>query len=123
MTSELRDRLAYVGLALSTIGLGLGVHVGGGGLAPVARDFFGDALWAAMLVWWVSAVSPSRALWLRASVALAASFVVEVSQLIHTAALDGIRRTRLGHLVLGSGFEPRDFFAYTCGSSRWYCSS
>lgn len=33
----------------------------------------------------------------------------------HTPALDYARSTRLGQLVLGSGFDPRDFGAYTIG--------
>ena len=33
----------------------------------------------------------------------------------HAPALDAFRRTTAGHLVLGSGFDPRDLAAYAAG--------
>jgi hypothetical protein len=38
-----------------------------------------------------------------------------VSQAFHTPWLDAMRANRLGQLVLGSGFDPRDFVAYAIG--------
>lgn len=115
MAAELRARVAYAALAIATIAVGLAVHLGGVPMPPVVRDVVGDALWAAMLTWWISALVPRMALGARAALALAACFAVEVSQLYHTPALDAVRDTRLGHLVLGSGFDPRDFAAYALG--------
>jgi hypothetical protein len=40
---------------------------------------------------------------------------VELSQLYHAAALDAVRATTAGHLVLGSGFDLRDLVAYGVG--------
>jgi hypothetical protein len=40
---------------------------------------------------------------------------VEVSQLYHAPVVDAVRATRLGHLVLGSGFDARDLAAYAGG--------
>lgn len=40
---------------------------------------------------------------------------METRQLYHAPALDALRRTTAGHLVLGSGFDPRDLLAYTLG--------
>jgi len=51
----------------------------------------------------------------RALAALAVCFDVESSQQFHTPMLDAIRRTVPGHLVLGSGYDPRDFVAYAAG--------
>ena len=68
-----------------------------------------------MVFWWLGALAPAAATSVRAIVALAVCFAVEASQLLHTPALDAIRRTALGHLVLGSDFDPRDFAAYTAG--------
>jgi hypothetical protein len=51
----------------------------------------------------------------RAAVALAICFAVEASQLVHTPALDALRATTPGRLVLGSGFDPRDLLAYAGG--------
>jgi hypothetical protein len=115
MSSEFRARAAYAALAIATIVAGLAVHLGGVPMSPIVRDVVGDALWAAMLTWWVSVLVPRMALGGRAALALAACFAVEASQLYHTPALDAVRGTRVGHLVLGSGFDPRDFAAYALG--------
>ncbi|AHG92776.1 Protein of unknown function DUF2809 (plasmid) [Gemmatirosa kalamazoonensis] len=108
-------RGTYVALAVATIAVGLAVHLGGSAMPAAARDFVGDALWAAMIAWWVGAAVPDVALPRRAAVALALCFVVEVSQLYHAPALDAVRGTTLGHLVLGSGFDARDLAAYALG--------
>jgi hypothetical protein len=68
-----------------------------------------------MIAWWVGALAPGASLRLRAAGALALCVAVELSQLYHTTALDALRGTTLGHLVLGSGFDPRDLVAYTLG--------
>src|SRR5262245_39323705 len=115
MTDDSRHRITYIALAIVTIAVGLGVHLGGQALPAPLRDALGDALWAVMLTWWVSAAFPTRSLRFRALLALAGCFAVEASQLIHTGALDALRRTQAGHLVLGSGFDPRDFVAYAAG--------
>ena len=75
----------------------------------------GDALWAAMIVWWVSAAAPSAPRSWRAAIALAFCFCVELSQMYRAPWLDAARRTSVGHLVLGSDFDPRDFAAYAAG--------
>lgn len=110
-----RARIRYVALAVGTAAVGLIVNRGGGGLPPVVRDVLGDALWAAMLTWWIAAAAPALRLPWRAAVALACCFIVEFSQMYHAPALDALRRTTVGHLVLGSGFDPRDLVAYTAG--------
>ena len=115
MPRWLRARTRYVALAVGTIVLGLAVHSGGGALSPMVRDVLGDALWAAMATWWISAVAPAVRLAWRAALALALSFAVEFSQLLHVPVLDALRRTTVGSLALGSGFDPRDFAAYAGG--------
>jgi hypothetical protein len=114
-TGGLRRRAPYAALALGTIVLGLGVRRGGAALGPAARDVAGDALWAAMLAWWVGALLPRRPLGLRAALALAGCVAVELSQLVHAPGLDAARRTPLGRLVLGSDFDARDLLAYAAG--------
>ena len=108
-------RTRYLAAAVGTIALGLAVHQFGTGLGPSARDVAGDALWAIMMTWWVSALYPNARLWLRGGSALAICFAVETSQLYHTPALDAMRGTFIGNLTLGSGFDPRDFLSYTLG--------
>jgi len=107
--------MRYFTLAVGTIALGLAVHWRGGSLSPVVRDVLGDVLWAAMMVWWIAAVAPAIRLPWRAAAALAFCFAVEFSQLVHFPALDALRRTTAGHLVLGSGFDPRDLISYAIG--------
>jgi hypothetical protein len=108
-------RLAYIGLAIATVVAGLAVHLAGGRLDPAARDVIGDALWAAMMTWWISAAVPAAPIAGRGLGAVAVSFAVEFSQLLRTPFLDAVRRTVPGHLVLGSGFDPRDLAAYAVG--------
>jgi len=115
MPRWLLARMRYFALAVGTMALGLAVHWRGGALAPVVRDVLGDALWAAMVVWWIAAVAPGIRLPWRAAAALAFCYAVEFGQLFRLAALDALRRTTAGHLVLGSGFDPRDFVSYAIG--------
>ena len=115
MAPESRLRAAYVASALATIVVGLAVHLGGTRVPLAVRDVIGDALWAIMLTWWVSALWPRLARGARAALALGTCYAVEVSQLYHTPGLDALRRTTLGHLVLGSSFDVRDPAAYALG--------
>ncbi len=110
-----RARLSYLALALGTIGLGLFVHRAGGGFDPVWRDVLGDALWAAMMSWWFGVMVPGARVGVRNAVALVTCCGVEFSQLIHGPGIDAVRATTAGHLVLGSGFDPRDLAAYGPG--------
>ena len=110
----LRVRLAYVVAALLTIAVGLVVHHGGV-LSGVARDIAGDALWAMMVTWWVSALVPGRPLLTRAAIALGIAWAVELTQLYHAPWIDALRSSRLVHLVLGSDFDARDLVSYAAG--------
>jgi hypothetical protein len=101
--------------AIATMLLGLWVHRGGLALGPDARDVAGDALWACMMAWIVAVMVPGASMLIRGAVAFAISCAVEFSQLVHTPALDAVRATTIGGLVLGSGFNPRDLAAYAGG--------
>ena len=109
------SRRTHVIFALGTIAVGLLVHGRGESLGPVARDVIGDALWAAMIFWWVSAAAPRSPRLARATIALLICATVEVSQLSHAPMLVALRATRLGALVLGNGFDPRDLASYALG--------
>jgi hypothetical protein len=91
------------------------VHRVGFGLSPVARDATGDALWALMIFAWLGVLWPGRRRRTRATVAVIICWAVEVSQIYHTPRLDALRRTTIGQLVLGAGFDPRDLGAYAGG--------
>ena len=111
----LRARARYVAAALATVAAGLFVHWRGGALGVSARDLLGDMVWSAMMACWVGALAPNARMVPRSVVALALCFAVEFSQLYHEPALDAFRQTRLGHLFLGVGFDPRDLAAYAIG--------
>ena len=115
MQAELRIRGQFLTLAIATIALGLVVHLHGSALGAAGQDFAGDTLWASMIMWWIGVLAPAARLSVRSLLALAICFIVETSQLYHTPTLDAIRGTTPGHLVLGSGFDPRDLVAYTAG--------
>jgi ADP-ribosyl-[dinitrogen reductase] hydrolase len=110
-----RPRLPYLALAAGTIAAGLLVRGGALGLSAVARDVVGDALWAAMMLWMVSALAPGLPLRSRGGAALWVCVLVEVSQLYHAPWIDTARQTLPGQLVLGSGYDPRDIIAYAVG--------
>ena len=107
--------MRYLALAIGTIIVGLMVHLGGSLLPPVFRDVLGDALWAMMIVWWMGVAAPRLRLRTRGLAALSVCIAVELSQRYHTPVLDTWRRTLPGHLVLGSGYDPRDLLVYAVG--------
>lgn len=115
MLSLVRSRASFITLAIVTMAVGLAVHFHGRFLGVVFQDVVGDALWAAMVTWWIAALVPGASLRTRLPVSLAICFAVEVSQRYHAPTLEALRRTTAGHLVLGSGFDPRDFVSYTLG--------
>jgi hypothetical protein len=113
--SSARARVVFVVLALVTIGAGLAVYLRGTALSPALRDILGDALWAMMITWWIAALMPARRASARAVIALAICWAVEFSQLYHSPGVDHVRATTIGHLVLGSDFDPRDLASYAVG--------
>lgn len=108
-------RRLFAALALITITIGLGVHLFGSALNPILRDVTGDILWAMMMYWLIGAFAPRLSIVVRGAMAYAICVAVELSQLYHAPSLDALRETTPGHLVLGSGFDPRDLVAYAAG--------
>ena len=68
-----------------------------------------------MVVWVIGAIAPKAALPWRALAAAIVCTVVEFSQLVDQPALNALRHTTVGHLVLGNSFDPRDLVAYFSG--------
>ncbi len=77
--------------------------------------YAGDALWAAAAYLALGVAWPSAPFMRRAAAAFAFAVAVEASQLYHAPWIDGIRATRLGALVLGSGFIWSDLACYAVG--------
>lgn len=110
-----RSRTAYAIAIVAVIVLGLASRK----LAWLFPEFLGrypgDALWALMVLLMLGFAWPKLPVaWLAFS-ALSVSFAVELGQLYQSPWLVAIRHTAIGHLVLGSGFDPMDLVACAAG--------
>ena len=112
-----RDRRVFALLFVGTVALGLASRRYGFALPTFVATYAGDTLWAAMVFWGLALVFRSKSTLILASGALALAFLVESSQLYHAPWLDAVRATRLGVLVLGSGFLWSDLACYVVGVS------
>jgi hypothetical protein len=120
-TSTPARRFRSAAMAVATMAIGLAVHRYGFGLNAVARDMLGDALWAMMIFFGLGVLLPRARRRTRFGLALAICWVVEAGQLYRQPTLDAWRATRVGHLVLGSGFDPRDLLSYALGVAAAAC--
>jgi Protein of unknown function (DUF2809) len=88
------------------------------GLIPLPRSvskYGGDALWALMVFFGLGFVFVRGSTLRVAASAVCFAWSVEFLQLYHAPWIDGIRSTRLGHLMLGSVFNGPDLVAYGVG--------
>jgi hypothetical protein len=114
MKFDTKARLVFLLMIAITIALGLSTRL-------IKRHFFtvgdaaGDALWATMVFFILSFISPTMPLWQRILIAVGFSFAIEFSQMYHAPWIDRIRRTMLGAIVLGSSFSPMDLVCYVVG--------
>lgn len=75
----------------------------------------GDALWA-LLVFYAFGFLLRQSTTLQLSfISITFAWAIEFSQLYHAPWIDSIRAMRIGHLVLGSTFNPPDLMAYAVG--------
>lgn len=110
-----RNRLAWSLAVVAVIVVGFESRRIPGLFPGFLGKYPGDALWAAMVylaLGWIRPASPIQRV---AAWAAAISAAVEFSQRYHAPWIDGIRRTTLGHLVLGSTFSEKDLAAYAVG--------
>ena len=120
MTRELRRaawwlRCLYLGAAVIVGALGLASRRFGPYLPVFVSTYAGDTLWALALFLLLGVAWPGASTRVRGTMALAASYAVEVSQLYHAPWIDAIRSTRVGGLVLGFGLLWSDLVCYTVG--------
>jgi len=115
LSADFRRRAIAAAAALVTVVLGLASRRYGSELPEFVAAYAGDTLWALLVYLVVTALAPSAAVAHRALAALVFSFAIETSQLYHAPWIDAIRATRLGSLVLGSGFVWSDFACYAAG--------
>jgi len=111
-----RNRLGYAAVIGGVVAAGLASR------SPLAKHlpvfiatYAGDTLWALTVFLALGFVFPRARTVLLASVAIALSFGVEVSQLYHAEWIDAVRATRIGALALGFGFKWTDLLCYTVG--------
>ena len=84
-------------------------------LPSFITKYGGDALWA-LLIYFAFGFVFRRISTLRLSlVALGFAGLIEFSQLYQEPWLNSIRAARLGHLILGSTYNPPDLLAYAVG--------
>jgi hypothetical protein len=110
-----RSRAIYALWIGVVICCGLASRSAAMGLPPFLAKYVGDALWALVVFLALGFVVPTWKTAAVAGLAIAVSSAVEVSQLYHALWLDAVRRTTLGHLVLGDTFAWGDIAAYLVG--------
>lgn len=110
-----RNRIAYGIAAGTVIILGLASRKYSYALLPFIARYGGDTLWAVMAFLGFGILFPRWPILRVAVTALLFAFAIELSQLYHSPALDQIRRTTPGSLVLGNGFLWSDLLCYTVG--------
>lgn len=112
---RLRRRATALAAAIATIALGLASRRHGSALPEFIAAYAGDTLWALLVYLLATVLAPSAPIAHRAIAAIAFAFAIETSQLYRAPWIDGLRATRLGALVLGSGFLWSDFACYATG--------
>ena len=116
MMAMKRNRRSYATVVACVIAVGLASRSDlAAHLPPFIATYAGDTLWALMVYLCLGFVFTTLPSPLLALAALVISFSVEFSQLYKAAWIDGIRATRLGALLLGSGFLTSDLLCYTAG--------
>lgn len=81
----------------------------------LVRPYVGDAL-AVVLVYCALRAVTRIGVKGGTAIALAIAFAVEGSQYLHFVDRIGLGEIRLARILLGTGFDPHDFIAYTAGA-------
>lgn len=110
-----RNRIGYSVAVLGVILIGLASRQFPWLFPPVLGKYPGDALWAMMVFLGLAVLRPTWRTTHLAMSALVIAFAVEYSQILDWPWLVALRSHRLGHLVLGSTFNPGDLLAYAVG--------
>lgn len=110
-----RNRFVYFLLIVITIVAGLASRYFSTVLPQWVHSYLGDALWAFMIFLMFGFIFPGKDTRWIAILALAFSYVIEISQLYHSSWIDALRANRLGGLILGFGFLWSDLICYTVG--------
>jgi glycopeptide antibiotics resistance protein len=113
-----KPRSPFVSVALLIIVAicGLGSRNYAGYLPDFIAAYTGDTAWTLAVFLALGLLVPRLSKWSVAVLAVVISFTVELSQLYHAPWIDAIRDTTIGHLALGSGFDPTDLACYMVGA-------
>jgi len=108
-----RNRLLYLLLIAVTIFIGLFSRADF--IPDLIYPYLGDALYTVMIYWIVGFLFPRMHPVKVALISILFCYLIEISQLYKADWILEIRATRLGQLILGSGFLWRDLFSYFLG--------
>jgi Protein of unknown function (DUF2809) len=110
-----RKRLLQIILLALVCLLGIGSRRYSHVLPGFIAVYAGDTLWALAAFLGIGLILTQVSTWTVASLAIAFSVAVEISQLYHAPWIDSIRQTTLGGLILGFGFLWSDLACYAVG--------
>jgi hypothetical protein len=111
----LKKRLPFAIAFIFTIGLGLFVRSSWVDFPAIIDEYLGDIIWGGMTYFLFGMVFPERSLRIKALIALAFSYSIELSQLLDYEWLETLRQNRFMALILGFGFKFSDLLCYTVG--------
>jgi tetratricopeptide (TPR) repeat protein len=112
-----RSRVVWMALIALVAVCGLGSRKYAVYLPYFIAAYAGDTAWTLAVFLGLGLFFPRLSTWSVTALSLVISFTVEFSQLYHAPWIDAIRGTTMGHLALGSGFDPKDLACYTVGAS------
>ncbi len=115
MPPTARNPVAWIVLIALTCVLGLGSRRYAPHLPGCVAQYAGDTCWALALFLVLGWIQPRVSTGRIATLALAGSVLVEVSQLYHAPWIDAVCQTTMGGLVLGYGFLWSDLACYAVG--------
>ena len=110
-----RSRRVCIAIVVIVVILGLASRRYRDVLPPFIAAYAGDTLWAMMVFFLFSLMTPRARTMAIAAAALLFAYAIEISQLYHAPWIDSIRAMTIGGLVLGSDFVWSDLVCYTAG--------
>ncbi|MEM8862397.1 MAG: DUF2809 domain-containing protein [Chloroflexota bacterium] len=111
-----RNIFLYISIILFLLAIGLPSRIFQGPMPSWYVSYTGDFVWA-MMVFFMFALIFRLSTWHAFWVALATTYLIEVTQLFHPDWLEYLRTFRLFGLVFGYSFIWSDIVAYTLGIS------
>ena len=108
-----RNRSVYTFLLLATVVIGLLSRADF--IPKLIYPYLGDVLYTLMIFFLLGLFFPTMHSLKLALLAIAISFLIEISQLYQADWINAIRNTRLGGLLLGYGFLWSDLASYFIG--------